>query len=154
MSGKAAKILISEKQQDELLKITNATTASLRIIQRARIILLAFQKRRNEDIAAEVGVNRNQVGLWRRRWKESFDALVSIECRESAAKLRRAIEDVLSDAPRAGTLPTFTAEQVTQIMAVACEPPEQSGRPVTEWTHRELADEVVKRGIVSSISAS
>ena len=36
--------------------------------------------------------------------------------------------------------------------AVACEPPEKSGRPVTEWTHAELADEVVRRGIVESIS--
>ena len=154
MSGKAARILVSEKQHEELLRITNATTASQRLIQRARIILLAFQRRLNEDIADEVQLHRKQVGLWRRRWKESFDALVSIECREPAAKLRRAIEDVLSDAPRAGTLPTFTAEQVTQIMAVSCEPPELSGRPVTEWTHRELADEVVKRGIVPSISAS
>jgi len=154
MSGKAARILVSEKQYEELLRITNATTASQRLIQRARIILLAFQRRRNEDIADEVKLNRKQVGLWRRRWKESFDALVSIECRESAAKLRRVIEDVLNDAPRAGAFPTFTAEQVTQIMAVSCEPPELSGRPVTEWTHRELADEVAIRGIVPSISAS
>lgn len=154
MSGKAARILVSEKQYDELLKITVAKTASLRLIQRARIILLAFQKGRNEDIAAEVGLNRKQVGLWRRRWKKSFDALVSIECRETPAKLRQAIEDVLSDAPRAGAFGTFTAEQVTQIMAVSCELPELSSRPITEWTHRELADEVVKRDIVPSISAS
>lgn len=46
------------------------------------------------------------------------------------------------------------ARQVTLILAVACEPPEQSGRPIDRWTHRELADEVVRRGIVSSISVS
>ena len=49
---------------------------------------------------------------------------------------------------------TFTPEQVTQIFAVACEPPEKSGRPIAHWTNAELADEVVKRDIVSSISVS
>ena len=46
----------------------------------------------------------------------------------------------------------FTAEHVTQILAVACEEPEKCGRPITHWTPRELADEVIKRGIVESIS--
>lgn len=154
MSGKAARILLSEKQLDILQKITRSSTASQRLVQRSRVILLAFERRRNEEIADEVKLHRRQVGLWRRRWQESFDALVSIECREAHAKLCRAIEDVLSDAPRSGAYGKFTAEQITLIMAIACEPPELSGRPVTEWTHAELADEAVKRGIVSSISAS
>ena len=153
MSGKAARIVLTEKQQDILLKITQSTTVSQRLLQRARIVMLAFERRQNEDIADVVQLNGKQVGLWRRRWKESFDALVSIECREAPAKLRRAIEDVLSDAPRAGAFGKFTAEQVTQIMGVLCEPPEHSGRPITEWTHRELADEAIKRNIVPSISA-
>jgi len=76
------------------------------------------------------------------------------ECRETQAGLRRAIEGVLSDAPRGGAYGKFTAAQITLIMAIACEPPELSGRPVAEWTHAELADEAVKRGIVNSISAS
>ena len=61
---------------------------------------------------------------------------------------------MLSDAPRNGAPGTFTAEQVTQILAVACEPPENSGRPINGWTHRELTDEVILRGIVPSISKS
>ena len=43
---------------------------------------------------------------------------------------------------------------IVQILAVACEPPEKSGRPITHWTAHELADEVVKRGIVPSISVA
>jgi len=108
----------------------------------------------NADIADKVGLARKQVGLWRRRWQQSFEALIAIECRESQAVLRRAIEDVLSDAPRSGSTGTFTAEQVTLILAVACEPPEQSGRPIDRWTHREIADKVVGRGIVTSISVA
>jgi hypothetical protein len=37
-------------------------------------------------------------------------------------------------------------------VAVACEPPEESGRPISHWTSRELADEVKKRRIVAAIS--
>src|SRR5690606_29192405 len=112
MSGKAARIVLTEKQHEILIKITQSTTVSQRLLQRARIVMLAFERRQNEDIADVVQLNRKQVGLWRRRWKESFDALVSIECRETSARLYRAIEDVLSDAPRAGAIGTFSAEQV------------------------------------------
>ena len=68
--------------------------------------------------------------------------------------LRRTIEDVLSDAPRSGSPGTHSAEQVTQIIALACEPPSQSGRPIETWTGRELADEAIQRPIVESISTS
>jgi putative transposase len=35
---------------------------------------------------------------------------------------------------------------------MACEDPEDSSRPISQWTSREIADEVMKRGIVDSIS--
>ena len=63
------------------------------------------------------------------------------------------VHAVLSDERRAGRKPTFTAEQVAQIIALACEKPsEQSDRAVTHWTSKELASEAVKRGIVARIS--
>lgn len=154
MPGKAAKIVLTEEQERVLRRIHRSATAPQRLVQRVSIILLAFAGSLNVDIAKTIGLARKQVGLWRRRWQQSFEALVAIECRETQAELRRAIEDVLSDAPRSGSSGIFTAEQVTQILAIACEPPEQSGRPIDRWTHRELADEVVHRGIVPSISVS
>jgi len=154
MSGKAAKIVLTEEQESVLQQIRRSTTAPQRLVQRVSVILLGFAGSLNVDIAKTIGLARKQVGLWRRRWQQSFEALVAIECCETQAELRRAIEDVLSDAPRSGSSGTFTAEQVTQILATACEPPEQSGRPIDRWTHRELADEVVRRGIVPSISVS
>ena len=154
MSGKAAKIQITEKQHCILQQVDRSKIAPKRLVQRVGVILMGFAGMLNMTIAQELGLARKQVGLWRRRWQLSFDALVAIECHESQAALRRAIEDVLSDAPRSGSPGTFTAEQVTQILAVACESPELSGRPVDRWTHRELADEVIARGIVSSISIS
>ncbi len=154
MSGKAAKVTVSEKQHAVLTQLANARSVSQQLAQRARIILLAFSGMLNQQIAQQVGLNRQQVGLWRRRWTQSWDALIAIECRENQATLKRSIEQTLSDAPRSGAPGTFTAEQVTQILALACEPPELSDRPINHWTHRELTDEVIKRQIVPSISVS
>src|SRR6266581_3135277 len=66
--------------------------------------------------------------------------------------LGQAIEALLTDEQRPGAPATFTFEQFMQIMALACETPEASDRPVSTWTPRELADEAVKRGIVEQIS--
>jgi hypothetical protein len=154
MSGKAAKITLTERQFAVLQQIVRSTTAPRRLVQRAGLIIRAFGGMFNGAISGEIDLQRKQVGVWRRRWKGSFDALVAIECRESQAALRRAIEDVLSDAPRSGSPGKFTAEEVTQVLAIACEPVEKSNRPVTEWTGRELADELVRRKIVNAISAS
>src|SRR4051794_9885260 len=154
MPGKAAKITISERQQEILQTLARSLTAASRLRQRASIIVLAFDGLLNQEIAPRVGLTHRQVGRWRRRWAEAWDRLIDIECCESRAVLRRAIESVLTDDPRPGAPAKFTPEQVTQILAVACEPPEESGRPITHWTARELTDEVLKRRVVTSISPS
>jgi transposase len=154
MSGSAAKVVITERQQEVLHKLSKASTAAKRLTQRAEIILLAFEGLDNAAIAERVGLERHQIGIWRRRWQKSFPKLIRIECLEAPVTLRRAIEDVLADAPRPGCPGTFTGEQLTLIIALACEPPEKSGLPITHWTGQELADEAVKRRIVDSISAS
>jgi len=46
----------------------------------------------------------------------------------------------------------FTAEQICQIMALACEDPERLDVPISQWSQRELARQAVKRGIVKRIS--
>jgi transposase len=154
MSGKAAKVIVTEKQLAILEQIANARTDPQQLIQRAKIILLAFGGMLNMQIPEQVRLNRQQVGLWRRRWADSWQALISIECHENHATLKRSIELTLSDAPRSGAPGTFTAEQVTQILAIACESPELSGRPIDNWTHRELTEEAIKRQVMSSISIS
>ena len=67
---------------------------------------------------------------------------------------RKAILQLLSDKPRPGCPGKFTAEQICQIMNVACESPEESGLPLSHWTLSELASELVRRKIVDSISRS
>ena len=124
MPGKAAKTTITERQQEILQTFSRPVTAPSRLRQRASIIVLAFDDLLNQDIAQRVGLTHRQVGRWRRRWADAWDRLVDIECCESRVVLRRAIEAVLTDEPRPGAPAKFTPEQVTQILAVACEPPE------------------------------
>src|SRR3954454_2280856 len=152
MPGKAAKTTITERQQEILQTFSRSVTAPSRLRQRATIVILAFEGLRNEDIAPRVGLTQRQVGRWRRRWADAWDQLVALECCESRAALRRAIEAILSDEPRPGAPGKFTPEQVTQILAVACEPPAKSDRPITHGTVQELTAEVIRRGIVESIS--
>lgn len=71
----------------------------------------------------------------------------------SAKQLEALVVQVFADDPRPGAPVKFAAEQVVQIVAVACEPPADSGCPVTHWTPMELRLEVLKRGIVEAISA-
>lgn len=153
MPGRARKFIITERQQAILRTMVRSGTCPQAVAMRARMILLAFDGLDNQDIAVQVGSERHAVGPWRRRWADAFSRLVLVECCEKPSALPAAIEGLLSDLPRGGSPGKFTAEQVTQILAVACEAPEASGRPVTHWTPGELADEVIKRGIVASISA-
>jgi transposase len=152
MPGSAAKLVITEGQQAVLKQIVAAPTSPVRLVQRAEIILRAFERQENQAIAAAIELDPTAVGMWRRRWAKAWQRLILIECGETHAAFRRAVEDILSDAPRSGNPGKFTPEQITQILALACEPPEQSGRPMTQWTYKELANEAKKRGIVESIS--
>ncbi len=152
MPGSAAKVRITERQKDVLEQIGSARTSPVRLVQRAQVILRAFAGAENASIAQEIGLDRTAVGMWRRRWARAWSRLILVECAQGKTDLRRAIETLLGDAPRSGNPGKFTPEQVTQILALACEPPEKSGRPITHWTAKELADEAKKRGIVPSIS--
>jgi transposase len=153
MAGNAAKVIISERQHKLLEEFSRSRTIGQCFAQRAMIILLGFSGMLNEEIALQVGLNRMQVGIWRQRWRDAWKALCVWECTEPH-RLREAILDVLSDAPRPGTPATFTAEEVSQIVALACESPKLSGRPIDHWTLRELRDEAIARKIVTNISVS
>ncbi|MEO2013472.1 MAG: helix-turn-helix domain-containing protein [Fuerstiella sp.] len=75
MAGKAARVVITERQQVILRQLSVATTVAFRLRQRALIILLAFEQRLNRDIAAIVSLGPDQVGAWRRRRRTPGDCL-------------------------------------------------------------------------------
>jgi transposase len=109
---------------------------------RARIVLAAAEGQNNAQIARQLGVSIDMVRLWRERWL--ILRPVSLE--------DLSVADRLSDAPRPGRPRRITDEQVCQIVKLACEAPERSGRPISQWTGREIAEEIQRRGIVDRIS--
>lgn len=153
MPGKAAKIQVTERQLELLEEIVSSRTAAVRLVQRAKIVILAFEQRNNEEVGEVVGLNPQQVSVWRKRWRDDWERLILMECNESRSVLKKEMESVLADLPRKGRTPKFTPEQQAAIVEVACEhPDEESERPISQFTIREVADEAAKREIVPSIS--
>ena len=99
-------------------------------------------------------MKRESIAVWRNRWQENQEKLSALEGEKDDKKYYEAIVEILSDAPRPGAPATFTTEQVCQIMAISCEPPENSGYPVSHWSSTLLKDELIKRKIVESISVT
>lgn len=143
---------LTAPQRKALEQIVRRATSPQYEVTRAQIILAADEGKNNQQIADRFDLHAQTVRTWRRRWVESAERLALIEAEGDAADGQAMIHEVLRDNPRSGTPATFTAEQICQIVAVGCEPPTDSGRPVSHWTPTELADEVVKRGIVRRIS--
>jgi putative transposase len=139
---KAEAIELTEAMQKELGLLEKGHKTGQQIAKRARIIRLAASGHDNPTIGRLVGVNRNTVSLWRKRWLK----LEAIPPDDLSAGER------LEDLPRPGAPARITAEQRCQLEAMACEPPAESGRPISQWTGREIADEMIKRNIVDTIS--
>lgn len=130
-------ITLTETEISELEKLVNKHFTPQQIALRSRIILLAADGKNNQEIGRELNISRYMVGHWRRRWLNLSD---------------KSVLERLQDALRSGRPPTFTAEQLTHLFAIACEDPRESGRPISHWTNRELADELIQRDIVKTIS--
>ena len=128
---------LSEEERQALHTLIRAHKTPQHLSFRAHVILLLAEGLTAPDVARRLGTTRTTVRRWRRHWLKRHGC---------------AIPERLQDAMRPGAPATFRAEQWCQIIALACEPPEASGRPISHWTPRELADEARKRGIVDTIS--
>jgi putative transposase len=134
-------LLPSERHDLEALVRRPATPQQLAV--RARIVLAGAAGLNNAQIARHLAVGIDAARLWRRRWLETAPA-------DPEAALTVAAR--LQDGPRPGAPGRFTAEQFCQLIAMGCEIPAGSDRPISHWTPREIADEAQNRGIVESIS--
>jgi putative transposase len=151
---KGVKVEVSERQRAILEKwVRNKADTPFRLVERCRIILMSAEGVSNAEQGRRLAVDRQRPRRWRRRWAAAEERLAGAEGEGvSDRDLGDLLVKVLSDSERPGIEPKFSAEQLTKIIGVACEPPEASDRPVTHWTPKELTDEVIKRGIVDSIS--
>ena len=126
MPGKAAKVIVTEKQKSILDAFVRSRTASVSLVQRSKIILLAFEGHNNEAIEAVVGLQHDAVGKWRRRWRDNWERLIDVECSEQQHVLKAEITKLLSDRKRSGRRPRITAEQQTAVFKTACEDPKKT----------------------------
>src|SRR6266545_4491529 len=120
-------ISVSAPQQAVLERLLRQHSCPQALALRVRIVLGAASGIRNEPLATRLSCSPTTVRKWRARW---------------------------ADAARPGTPDTFSAEQIVQIVNLACTSPRACGRPIDAWTPRELADEAERQGIVISISAT
>ena len=135
-------ITLTEVERQELQRLIKRHTTPQQLALRARLILAAADGLNNAQVAHREALSVDTARHWRTRWLES----------RSVALTELSVKERLADAPRSGKPPTITDEQVCQIVALACEAPAQCGRPITQWSGREIAEEIERRGIVERIS--
>jgi transposase len=151
---KPPEIKLTSILKEILEKIARCYTNPYWLVLRAKIILYAATGANNIEIARRLDTIPDTAGKWRGRWLDAESRLLAAEAEGLDEKeLTVLIEATLSDAPRPGAPDTFTPVQLVQVIAVACEDPRESGREITHWTHREVADEAIKRDIVATISS-
>jgi putative transposase len=142
MPKQATKVVLSEKELEGLTQITRRHKSEQQKAIRSRIVLLAAQGYSNAKIARELGVNVDTARMWRDRWV----VLQGIDLSTLS------LEDRLEDVPRPGKPSSITEEQRCRIAALACDAPLKAGRPISQWTEREIADEIMIQGILERIS--
>jgi putative transposase len=133
---------VTTEERAELERLVRRHTTGQQLAERARIVLLLAKGLNNSEVARAVAVDVDTVRKWRTRWRQ-VRAVPLAEVNVAAR---------LADAPRSGTPARITPEQVARIVALACEAPGASGRPISQWSTTELAAEIMRRGIVETIS--
>jgi putative transposase len=135
-------VALSREERRGLEGLVRAHRTPQQVALRARIVLAAADGQNNTQIARHLGVDADTVRHWRMRWLGM----------QAASLEDLPLAERLTDAPKPGAPARITAEQVCQVVALACEGPEKAGRPISQWRSREIADEIMKRGIIDQIS--
>jgi transposase len=126
------------EQREVLVQLVRTHSTPQQLAVRARMILHAADGTRVRASARELGVWPKTVRYWRKRWRRAAEG--------------QSVPERLADAPRSGAPATYTPEQICAVIAMTCEKPSESERPISHWSQREIADEAMRRGLVPSIS--
>ena len=135
-----ARIRLDDSERLQLQSISRKNSNPHSLVQRAQIIILAEKLQENLQVAKSLNISARKVSQWTHRYKD-------------LKAQGKSILERLSDAQRSGKPSTITPDQICQLVALACENPENHGRPISHWTQPELANEAIKQGIFSSISS-
>lgn len=146
---------------DALLdKIINSGKSEKRHVDRAKLIKSIADGGSNQSLSQSEGVNYKTVKKWRLKWlsyEPAFSKILLQQDKKESKKLKELEEkfkEFLNDRARPGAPMTYTAKQYCQLLEIALQKPEEYGRPINDWTARELAEEAIKQGIFGSISST
>ena len=117
----APKIDLMEEEKQTLTKWSRGRSTPARLVQRAKIVLLAAQDQQNKDIAKTLGVMERTVGRWRSRFARG--GLAAIE----------------KDLPRGGRHATERAKHEAAIIKKVQEDKPENA---THWSTRDIAEAV------------
>jgi putative transposase len=131
-------VIVLPAQREALEALVRGRSTSQQVALRARMILHAADNIGVRESARELDVWPKTVRYWRGRWRQ--------------APAAQSVLERLADAPRSGAPATYTPEQICAVIAMTCEKPSESERPISHWSQREIADEAIRRGLVSNIS--
>ena len=134
---------LTEAQRQALETFVHRPSTPQQLALRGRIVLAAADGLNNTQIAAHFGINAEMARRWRARWLATTPADPTAPPNVAAR---------LADAPRPGAPAHFTAEQFCQLIALACEIPDGSDHPISQWSQREIAQEAIQRGLFDTIS--
>ncbi len=139
---KPTAITLTDAERQGLEVLLRRHNTPQQLVLRARIVLAAAAGRSNAQIVRDLAVDIGTARRWRGRWLGL----------QAVGLADLSIAERLTDAPRSGKPAGIGAAQRCQIVALACAAPRESGRPISQWTGREVADEIVARGILPAIS--
>lgn len=111
---------LTDEEARVIAKLVRSQTASVRLVQRAKIVQVASQGKTIAEITAELGCASNVVRKWFKRFSEQGLA-------------------GLNDAPRSGAPPRYTPENRARVVAMARTRPSELGLPFSSWTFERLA---------------
>jgi putative transposase len=137
---KPAELHLSAQERNALEAMVRRHSTAQQLAKRGRMILAAAEGTSNAQIGRELGGSVDTVRKWRMHWS----GLQAVSFEELS------VGDRLADLPRPGRPAQITAEQTCQLIALACEQPKE--RPISHWSGREIAEEVLARGIIAHIS--
>ena len=114
----AATIVLSAEDRDQLEELARGRKTAARVVERAKIVLLASEGKQNQEIAQICQVARKTVGVWRRRFVE------------------KGVAGILKDAPRAGRRRSIGDGVIEEIVRKTTQETPAAG---THWSTRSLA---------------
>jgi transposase len=117
----APPVTLTEDQEQTLQQWARGRSLPARLVERARVVLLAAAGKQDLEIASEIGISNQKAARWRKRF------------------LKLGLAGLKKDAPRPGRTPTITAAKVQEVIRKTTQEPPANA---THWSTRTMAETV------------